>query len=149
MSDIMAEAMRTHVTGDAVLLPNSDDFDLTDWEFGFGKLDDDIAEAVAEGLRNTIANDPINVSLPWLWSPEGDGQNGPAVNNPLELDITLPFSQMNGVTFRVSLNDVVADFTETLADGFARQDKATVRRDGLADALRKLADTVAAVEIPE
>lgn len=105
-----------------VKTPESDPIDFEGWNFGFGSHDSEIASIVSEGLEAVFAEDPPDISAPFEWGPDGDGSNGPAVDNPLTFYVSIPLSDTNGITYSFTLQEMFSEFFDEWNGGFSDRD---------------------------
>lgn len=120
--------------------------DLSEWGFGFGgKLDEEVAENVAEIIRQELSEHPPEIRFPFEWG-DSDGIGGPAVD-PLTVYIELPFTNdwAAPCTWSLSLAEVVDDLIDlhTGVEKIEDTNGAKVARQ-LAAAFRTLADKLEA-----
>lgn len=79
----------------------------------------EINKEITECLDKTLTGTPPDLWLPVLWWPREDGIGGAPPEDPGTIYLTLPFEDLDGVTWSASLSAMVDDIIESLclADG--------------------------------
>jgi len=98
----------------------SEAIDLMKWGFATGgEIEEAIGRVVTGALRTNFVESPPCMRLPFKYAPDSDGANGPAVSDPLTLDVEifLGSNDYDGTTFRCSLGDVIDDLIDDHVSG--------------------------------
>ena len=128
--------------------------DLTSWGFATGgPIEEAIGVVVTGAVQAAFADTPPWLGLPFKYGPSDDGANGPAVFDPLMIDVEIFLGKedYDGTLFRCSLSDVI----EQLIDDFVSQYSQKIEDQKgkrictqTADRLRELADRLDAAIDP-
>src|SRR5262245_51796621 len=98
---------------DMVKTAHCDEVDFSDWNFASLDLSAHIAQEATEAVKNTLRDSPPYISLPWIWQPDSDGFNGPAVADPLMMYLTLPFAkEEDGYILALSFEALIDDYID-------------------------------------
>jgi hypothetical protein len=77
------------------------EIDFSEWNFGFGTLDELIADGIREAVNNTLKDDPPMAAF--SFDDGGDDED-----DPTTIDIMIPFGA--DLIFQFSIIDLIDDF---------------------------------------